>query len=104
MVVPNGADIDQYRPTDETTRLALREQLGLPAGPMVIFPASHRQAPILDGLKWVPRVAALLPEVRFLIAGAVQQSPVVEDNVTFAGFVDDYPPYLRAADCLLCSA
>ncbi|MDA0206487.1 MAG: glycosyltransferase family 4 protein [Acidobacteria bacterium] len=102
VVVPNGADIDQYQPTDETTRLALREQLGLPAGPLVIFPAPHRQAPILDGLKWVRRVAVLLPEVHFLITGAVRTSPVVEDNVTFTGFVDDYPPYLRAADCLLC--
>jgi len=102
VVAPNGVDIDQYRTTDEATRLALREQLGLPQGPVVIFPAPHRQAPILDGLKWVRRVAALLPEVHFLITGAVRQSPVVEDNVIFTGFVDDYPPYLRAADCLLC--
>lgn len=101
-VVPNGADVDLYRPADDATRAALRRRLGLPARPTVIFPAPHRQTPILEGLKWVRRVAALLPEVTFLITGAVEEHPHAEGNLLFTGFVDEYDSYLRSADCLLC--
>jgi glycosyltransferase involved in cell wall biosynthesis len=100
-VIPNGADVDLYRPADEATRAALRRRLGLPAGPTVIFPAPHRQTPILEGLKWVGRVAARLPQVTFLITGAVEK-PRAEGNLLFTGFVEEYDSYLRSADCLLC--
>ena len=60
-VIPNGADIHLYCPADEVTRAALRRRLNLPAGPTVIFPAPHRQTPILEGMKWVRRVAKLVP-------------------------------------------
>ncbi len=100
-VIPNGADVDLYHPAGEETRAALRRRLGLPAGPLVIFPAPHRQTPILAALQWVKRVAPLLPEVTFLITGAVEP-PHAEGNLLFSGFVDEYDSYLRSADCLLC--
>jgi glycosyltransferase involved in cell wall biosynthesis len=101
-VIPNGADVDLYYPADEATRSALRSRLKLPAGPIVIFPALHRQTQILEALKWVRLAAARLPEVTFLITGAVAKRPRVEGNLLFTGFVKDFASHLRSADCLLC--
>ena len=101
-VTPNGADVRLYHPADEAARGLLRARLGLPAGPLVLFPAAHRQTPILAGLAWVRRVAALLPGVTFLITGAVEERPMREGNLIFTGFVDEYEAYVRSADCMLC--
>lgn len=101
-VIPNGADVRLYQPADEATRRLLRARLGLPAGPLVLFPAPHRQTPILAGLAWVRRVAALLPSVTFLITGAVEERPKREANLLFTGFVQEYESYVRSADCMLC--
>jgi glycosyltransferase involved in cell wall biosynthesis len=101
-VIPNGADVDLCRPADEATRSALRSRLKLPAGPMVIFPATTRYRPILKALKWVRLAAAQLPEVTFLITGGAAKRPRVEGNVLFTGFVRDFASHLRSADCLLC--
>lgn len=101
-VIPNGADVRLFHPADEATRGALRRRLGLPAGPLVLFPAPHRQTPILVGLDWVRRAAALLPDVTFLVTGAVHERPAVERNVLFTGFVADYASHLRSADCMVC--
>lgn len=100
-VVPNGADTRRYRPADDTERATLRRARRLPATPLVIFPAPHRQAPIVEAMKWVRRVALRLPDVTFLITGAFN-TPGVEGNVIFTGWVDDYASYLRSADCLVC--
>lgn len=103
VVVPNGADVQRYHPAEQATRTALRQRLGLPAGPLVIFPAPHRQSPILEAMKWVRRAAQQMPEVTFLITGAVEGAkPKSEQNLLFTGFVDDYPAYLRSADVLFC--
>jgi glycosyltransferase involved in cell wall biosynthesis len=101
-VIPNGADVGLYHPADEATRRALRSRLKLPPGPIVIFPAIHRKTPILEAMKWVRLAAALLPEVTFLITGAVTKHPRVEGNLLFTGYVNDFASYLRSADCLLC--
>jgi len=101
-VIPNGADVDLYQPADEATRSALRSRLTLPRGPIVIFPAAQRQTPLVEAIKWVRRVAARLPEVTFLITGAIAKRPRVEGNLRFTGFVNDFASHLRSADCLLC--
>lgn len=101
-VIPNGADVHRYHPADEATRGLLRARLDLPAGPLVIFPAPHRQTPILEGLAWVRRTAALLPAVTFLITGAVERRPRREANLLFTGFVPEYESYVRSADCMVC--
>jgi glycosyltransferase involved in cell wall biosynthesis len=56
----------------------------------------------LEALKWVRLAAARLPEVTFLITGAVAKRPRVEGNLLFTGFVKDFASHLRSADCLLC--
>jgi glycosyltransferase involved in cell wall biosynthesis len=101
-VIPNGADVDVCHPADEATRAGLRNRLKLPSGPIVIFPAINRMVQILEALKWVRLVAARLPEVTFLITGAVAKRPKVEGNLLFTGFVSDFASHLRSADCLLC--
>lgn len=101
-VVPNGADTRRYRPAGAVERAALRARLDLPSGPMVIYPAPHRQTPIVEGLKWVRRAAPHLREVTFLITGAAEEGPKVEGNLLFTGFVDEYESYLRSADAMLC--
>ena len=103
VVVPNGADTRRYFPADEVERADLRRRLGLPAGPLIIFPAPHRQSPILEGMKWVRRVSRQIRECTFLITGAVEGNQAKrEGNLLFTGFVDDYPAHLRSADCLFC--
>jgi len=101
-VAPNGADVELYRPAEDGERQALRARLGLPPGPLVVFPAAQRQTPIVEALKWVRRTAELMPEVRFLITGSYQPTPQIEGNVIFTGFVNGYEDYLRASDALLC--
>src|SRR5262249_5533687 len=37
-VIPNGVDVDRFRPADQAERAQLRRELGLPAvGPLVLF-------------------------------------------------------------------
>jgi glycosyltransferase involved in cell wall biosynthesis len=93
---------------------ALRE-LGLPAGALVVgnvaaLTAHKDQATLLDA---VPRVCALLPGTRFLIAGrgeleerlrARARELGVAEAVVFAGFRDDLDRLLPALDVFCLSS
>lgn len=102
--VPNGCDVKRYARVTAKERAALRRRLGLPDGkPLIIFPAPHSQSPIVAAMKWVRKVAVLMPECDFLITGAIAGNRARrEGNLLFTGFVEDYPDYLGAADCFFC--
>jgi polysaccharide biosynthesis protein PslH len=101
-VVPNGADIRSLAPAEEAERAELRARLGLPSGPVVLYLSGMPKIPDVQGLRWVRRVAAEMPQVTFLIVGGVCPAPAVEGNVIATGVVPDHRPYVRAADASLC--
>lgn len=106
--IPNGVDVRQFRPASDTERQALRGELGLPEGPLVVFTGRFVPAKGLDVLlnAW-PAVRERVPEARLLLVGdgelrgALEQQAAalgLGDAVIFAGGHDDPAPFLRAAD------
>jgi glycosyltransferase involved in cell wall biosynthesis len=100
VLVPNGADVQRYRPVDAGPKAAAKRRLGLPDKPTVIF-AGSRIPPNRPGLTWVRRLAAAERRFTFLAIGSVAARPTVEDNLVVTGFVPDTRPYLAAADIAL---
>jgi polysaccharide biosynthesis protein PslH len=98
--VPNGADTDRYRPMPPGERAAARRALGIPERPTALFAGSLNPAN-RAGLAWVRRVAALCPELTFLVTGWVKR-PHRSDNLVCTGRVDDFRTVLAAADVSLC--
>lgn len=115
--IPNGVDTERFHPCDEAEEKgALRQDLGLPDGPLFLFAgrfARQKRLPLL--LKAWPRVRAHNPYATLLIAGAnrdttsgfqavggeAEEVPahlLEQDGVRFLGHVDDMPSYLRASD------
>lgn len=106
--LPNGVDIEQFHPASAEEKRALREQLGLPKGPLVI--ASGRLAPEkgVDVLleSW-SRVASAREDATLVVLGdgperakleAQAAARGISQRVRFTGAVTDVASYLRAAD------
>ena len=119
--IPNGVDTSVFAPCpnaaeDGAARAALRAELGLPKGPLVLFAgriARQKRLPLL--LEVWPEVLAACPDARLLIAGAnrttsaghaagnndadsVPETLLAQPGVIRLGHVDDMPSYLRAVD------
>lgn len=99
--LPNGVDLDYFRPTDP----------GPPgARPEVVFAGPLGYPPNLDAVKFfvsevMPRLLAARPDLIFRVLGKtdglearVPRSP----NVAFEGYVPDVRPYLAAAGAVVC--
>ena len=118
-LVPNGIDIDRFRPATSAEQQLLRGQLGLPAdAPIVVFVgffSTDKQPRVLfDAWLSVLRDGACQPALVFVgatrsayfevddsIAPAMQRDAEahgVADRLRFAGVTHDVPSYLRAAD------
>jgi glycosyltransferase involved in cell wall biosynthesis len=97
VVVPNGADVERYRPVDAEAKAAARQSLGLPDRPTVVF-AGSEIPPNRPGLDWVRRLAAAERRFTFLAIGNVAARASVDGNLVVTGFVRDTRPYLAAAD------
>ena len=65
LFLPNGVDLDQFRPTDPDP--AVRARHGLPDGPLVLFTGNHGYA---QALETVIAAAELVPEVTIALVGA----------------------------------
>jgi glycosyltransferase involved in cell wall biosynthesis len=110
-VIPNGVDLEEYRPGD---RAAARAGLGL-AGDRLVIGFAGRLHPVkkLDVLLHaVARAAAEFPELHLLLAGEGGERPRIEQlagelgiapAVTFLGSRDDLPRVYPAMDafCLV---
>ena len=92
-VVPNGLDVDAFRPID------------VPASsPRVVFPAVFNYAPNVDGALWFaehvwPRVRAQVPGAVLTLAGASPAASIRrltrrDASIEVTGAVDDIRPYL----------
>lgn len=99
-VVPNGADIDTYRPASAESRLAARRSLGLPDRPVVLFAGSD-VPPNRAGVRWIHRLAALTDRFTFLVVGPVSRR-MTEGHVVATGRVSDISVCFRAADMFIC--
>lgn len=117
--VPNGIDLDRFRPATIAEQRALRERLGLPAdAPIIVcvgfFSADKQPRVLFDAWLSIVRSGALRPALVFV--GATQsayfeideaiapqmQRDAEADGVAsllrLVGVTHDVPSYLRAAD------
>lgn len=95
VVVPNGAELRK-----RGSATAAREDLGLPAKPVVLF-AGADVPPNRVGLSWVREVAMRCPELTFVVVGRVAE-PGRAGNLVCTGLVESMGPYLDAADVAIC--
>jgi sugar transferase (PEP-CTERM/EpsH1 system associated) len=98
-VVPNGVDLDAYRP-------GLAELDGL-AHPCLVFTGKMDFRPNIDAVLWLgrqvmPRIWRRCPEIHLYVVG---QSPSVrlaslraEPRITITGWVPETQPYIAGAD------
>ena len=112
-VVPNGTDPERFRPRGGR---ALRDRLGIGRRPMLLTVGRLVPRKGVDTvLRALPRIAASVPEVQYMVAGtgpdrsrlerlAVRKG--VRDRVHFVGHVADdaLPSYYSAADLFVMPA
>ncbi|MBS1824073.1 MAG: glycosyltransferase [Acidobacteria bacterium] len=114
ITIPNGADVDEI---DKTPASDFRGELGLASVPVVVSVANIRP---VKGIDQLVRTAAIVrnsvPEVRFLVIGAVQDSDYfagvqklaselgVSESVVFAGARTDVPGVLKGCNIFYLSS
>ncbi len=118
-VVGNGVDVDRFSPKEDGREVALRERLGLGAGPVVLSVGGVERRKntraILEAFRQIERI---MPAARLVIAGGVSlldhsdyhaefardiaASDLPAEAVILAGAVDDadMPALYRVADVL----
>lgn len=108
-VIPNGVDIERFRPPDAVERAHARAALGIHDDRTVAVFVGHeferKGLPIaIDALVRAPGVTLVVvggsPEM-IRHAKSQARTAAVADRVVFAGTHDDPVPFLRAADVLV---
>lgn len=108
-VIYNGIDLEPFRAERETSRAAVRRELGIPENaPLIGVVANLRPVKGLDVfLRAAARVKGDLPEARFVIVGEGEERPkladlvrelALEESVTFTGRSTNIPRLMRAFD------
>jgi phosphatidylinositol alpha-1,6-mannosyltransferase len=112
-VIPNGTNPERFRPRSGT---ALRDRLGLGARPMLLTVGRLVPRKGVDTvLRALPRIAASVPEVRYVVAGTgpdrdrlerLARQHGVRERVHFVGHVahDALAAYYSAADLFVMPA
>ncbi len=106
--IPNGVDLERFRPAAADERAALRRALGLPDGPLVVYAGRLSPEKGVDVLAraW-PRVVARLPAARLWMLGDGAERARLEElarregvahALALPGPVADAAPFVRAAD------
>ncbi|ESP89189.1 glycosyltransferase [Candidatus Halobonum tyrrellensis] len=107
-VVPNGVDVDFFRPVDEETRAAFRERYGLPDGPLVGYTGRHGFEKELDAV--VPAVDAADADATLVFGGdgparerLTEQAAERGVDARFLGFLprEDLPAFYACLDAFL---
>jgi glycosyltransferase involved in cell wall biosynthesis len=100
-IVPNGIEIERYRP-DPAARTAMRRELGIDHEAVVLAHVA-RVDPMKDHLGFL-RAMAKLPDVHALLVGAGTERLPPASNVHRLGRRDDVPRLLAAADFVVSSS
>ncbi len=109
--IRNGVDVQHFSPASAAARAELRQSLGLPQRPTVVFTGRLVHEKGIDVLlaAW-QGVARRLPDAQLVIVGegdlrsgfeTQAQELGIRDAVRFVGGCDDVAPYLRAADAFV---
>lgn len=102
-VVPNGVDLDRFRPGD---RARARSGLGLDHGPWAVCVGrlSHQKGQDLLLKAW-SEVSARVPEARLALVGSgpdeASLRAAAPPGVTFVGATTEVPQWLEAADLVV---
>jgi glycosyltransferase involved in cell wall biosynthesis len=99
--IPNGVNTERFQPAGPAEKATLKRMLGLPDRHTAVFVGSE-VPPNRDAFTWVRELAALAPDVTFLVVGAAASGPCRSANLIATGPVADHVSYLRAADVGLC--
>lgn len=108
-VIPNGVDLERFRPADAAERAVARAELGLPDDRLVVVFIGHeferKGLPVaLAALLHAPGAILLVvggtPEMIRHASGQAERLGVAE-RVRFAGAHPDPVPFLRAADAFV---
>ena len=105
--IPNGVDAATFHPAGADERRALRDRLGLPPGPLLVYTGRLDPVKRLDVLV---RMLTAAPGCRLLLVGSgpdrarlesLAAEVGVRDRVRFAGAVPSVEDHLRAADAFV---
>ncbi len=117
-LVPNGVDLEHFRPADAGAAADARRALGIPVGAPLIALVGRLSGPRFDAARLVvsevlPRLRASVPDARLVVAGGMRvagdfAAVVVEANgrlgegaVLHLGHVADVRSVLAAADVVI---
>ena len=101
--IPNGVKLDRFQSVSKSDKSLLRERLGLPSGPLVIFTGRLEMEKRVDQLiqVWL-EVQKRYTDAHLLILGTGSQTEKLKqmagEGILFGGLVDDTAPYLQTAD------
>ena len=101
--IPNGVKLDRFQSVSKSDKSLLRERLGLPSGPLVIFTGRLEMEKRVDQLiqVWL-EVQKRFTDAHLLILGTGSQAEKLKrmagEGILFGGLVDDTAPYLQTAD------
>lgn len=104
-ILPNGADVTNAKPPTPQERQQAKEQLGLGAGPVVLFMASWH-GPNVEALPLLAQCAAALTSGCILLTGSLCEHPAARNlpsNIRCTGVLDEETKRvaLRASDLAL---
>ena len=113
--LPNGVELDTYRPTDESSRRLVRQQLGL--GPDDVVVVSVGSLTPVKGhdllLRALASITSQVANVHLLLAGGGDEADAlarmaaalgIQDQVHFVGPRSDVATWLGAMDVYACSS
>jgi len=103
-LVPNGVDVERFRPVPDERKRELRRSLGLPIDEHVGVFVGSGHPPNVEAVEELEREAAVYRagHVRVVVVGRCGLGRKRVDGVIHTGEVPDVAPYLQAADMALC--
>lgn len=104
--IPNGVDLQVYKPLPVKAREELRKELNLPKGKLCIY--SGRLAPekgLVNLMQAWREIVKSNPEAHLLILGSGEMENELRaaagENVIFAGYVPEAGPYYQVSDVFI---
>jgi glycosyltransferase involved in cell wall biosynthesis len=101
-VVPNGIDLDVFRPASDADRLAAREELGVGPGPVAVCLGRICRQKGQDVLveAW-PAVTERVPDAQLVLVGGGAAEEAVRGAARLVGEQQDVRAWLAAADVVV---